>query len=149
MDFGPFFGQSRITGYNLPDMTKVRTYFFLGILFAAPSGYGLYRLITETTPLLLERWLLFLLVFLLVCGLTMPVSAMLNRWFFAAKKLNPKAVVRESIGVAMLADLLIWLRIGRVLNTFLFFLLVGGFFTVEFFLRAQEKIEFREHIDGE
>ena len=130
-------------------MGKIGPYFILGILFVGPSGYGLYRLFTETEPYLLQRWLMYLFLFFFVCGLMLPFFALLNRYFFTSKRLNSKAVLRESIGCGILVDLLIWFRIGRVLSSAIVFICVGGFLVVEILIRARETVEFRSELDGD
>ncbi len=128
-------------------MTNALTYFILGTLLAAPSGYGLYYLVMNTQPFLRERWLFFLALFLFVCGLLLPLFALLNRFFFTAKRIQPQTVIRESLGGALIADLLLWFQIGRVLTPAIIMICVGGFVLAEIFWRARETVEFRSGID--
>ena len=130
-------------------MKKVVTYFLLGVLFAAPGGYGLYRLIIETKPYLKERWLFFVCLFFLICGIMLPFFALLNRYFFTRKRIEPQTVVREACGVAVLCSVLLWFRMGRVLSTPIIFILVGGAVVLEIFLRARETVSFRTGLDEE
>ena len=130
-------------------MNRVRTFMILGLFFALPSAFGLYVLVTRHQPFLLQRWFMYVLLFLLVCGLALPFFAMMNKYFFTAKRLNPQAVLRESIGCAILADVLIWFRIGRVLSTPIIFICIGGFLIVEILFRARDSVEFRPGIDGD
>ena len=78
-------------------MKNAFTYFILGLLLAAPAGYGLYYLVMNTQPYLKERWLLYLALFLFICGLLLPVFALLNRFFFTAKRINPATVVSGKV----------------------------------------------------
>lgn len=128
-------------------MKNAFTYFILGLLLAAPAGYGLYYLVMNTQPYLKERWLLYLALFLFICGLLLPVFALLNRFFFTAKRINPATVVRESMGGALIADILLWFQIGRVLTPAIIMICVGGFVLAEIFWRARETVEFRSGID--
>ena len=128
-------------------MKNVFTYFLLGILLALPSGAGLYYLIMYTQPYLKERWLLFLALFVFVCGVLLPFYALMNRYFFTAKRINPPTVVREAIGTAMIVDLLLWFQIGRVLTPTIIMICVGGFVLTELLWRAREAVEFRSGID--
>lgn len=130
-------------------MKRVYPYFILGILLAAPAAFGLNYLIMETEPYLFERWLLYILIFLFVTGLVLPVMALLNRYFFTAKRIDPPAVVREAIGCGMIADLLLWFQMGRVLSPLYVLVMVGGFVTAEVLLRAREAMGFRSNIDGD
>ena len=130
-------------------MNRVRTFVILGLLFALPSAVGIYVLATQYQPFLLQRWFMYLLLFWLICGLAMPFFAMMNKYFFASKRLVPRAVVRESIGSAILADILIWFRIGRVLSTSIIFVCIGGFLIAEILFRARDTVEFRPEIDGD
>ena len=101
----------------------------------------------NTQPYLKERWLFFLALFLFVSGFLLPIFALLNRFFFTAKRINPPVVVRESLGSAIIVDLLLWFRIGRVLTPALVLVCVGGFALGEILLRARETVEFRAGID--
>ncbi len=128
-------------------MKNVFTYFLLGSLLAVPSGMGLYYLVMETQPYLKERWLFFIALFLFVCGVLLPFYALLNRFFFTAKRINPPTVVREAIGSALIVELLLWFRIGRVLTPAIILICVGGSVLAEILWRARETIEFRSGID--
>ncbi len=128
-------------------MKNVFSFFLLGLLLAAPAGAGLYYLVMYTQPFLRERWLFFLALFLFVSGALLPVFALLNRYFFTAKRINPPAIIRESLGSAVIVDLLLWFRIGRVLTPALILVCVGAFALGEILLRARETVEFRSGID--
>lgn len=130
-------------------MSKVRTYVLLGMLFSIPSGYFLYRLITETKPFLKERWIFYFLLFLLICGIGLPFYAMMNKWFFTAKRIRPETVLRETIGTALLLETILWFRIGRALNGMVLMVGIGGFVLIEILMRARENIAFRTGIDDE
>ena len=69
-----------------------------------------------TQPYLRERWLFFLALFIFVCGVLLPFYALMNRYFFTARRINPPTVIREAIGTALITDLLLWFQIGRVLT---------------------------------
>lgn len=124
-------------------MNSLKTCFLFGIALALPACYGLYRLFFFSKPFLKERWIFFFLLFLLIVGITLPIFSILNKSMFESKFVVPQTVIRESIAAAILTDLLVWFRIGRVLNATIIFLLVGGFAAGEMLLRAREKIEFR------
>lgn len=128
-------------------MKNAFTYFILGILLAVPSGLGLYYLVMNTQPYLKERWLFFLALFLFVTGVLLPFFALLNRYFFTAKRINPPTVVREAVGGALITDLLLWFQIGRVLTPAIIMICVGGFALAEILWRARETVEFRSGID--
>jgi len=128
-------------------MKNAFTYLILGLILAVPAGAGLYYLVMNTQPYLRERWLFFIALFLFVCGLLLPVFALLNRFFFTAKRINPPTVVREAIGGALITDLLLWFQIGRVLTPAIILICVGGFVLAEILWRARETVEFRPGID--
>ena len=128
-------------------MKNAFTYLILGVILAVPGGAGMYYLVMNTQPYLRERWLFFIAFFLFVCGLLLPVFALLNRFFFTAKRINPPTVVREAIGCALIADLLLWFQIGRVLTPAIIMICVGGFVVAEILWRARETVEFRSGID--
>ena len=128
-------------------MKSVLAYFFLGALLALPSGAGLYYLVMYTQPYLRERWLFFLALFLFVCGVMLPLFALLNRYFFTAKRINPPTIIRESVGTALIVDLLLWFQIGRVLTPAIIMICIGGGVLAELLWRAREAVEFRSGID--
>ena len=128
-------------------MKNVFSYFLLGILLALPSGAGLYYLVMYTQPYLRERWLFFLALFIFVCGVLLPFYALMNRYFFTARRINPPTVIREAIGTAMITDLLLWFQIGRVLTSTIIMICVGGFVLAELLWRGREAVEFRSGID--
>lgn len=128
-------------------MKSVFAYFFLGALLALPSGAGLYYLVMYTQPYLRERWFFFLALFLFVCGVMLPFFALLNRYFFTAKRINPPAVIRESVGTALIVDLLLWFQISRVLTPAIIMICIGGGVLAELLWRAREAVEFRSGID--
>lgn len=128
-------------------MNKLRTYFLLGLLLAIPSGYGLYRTVVFSLPNLGERWLFFFLLTLFVSGITLPIYAALNRYFFAAKRIIPATVIRESLVTAILIEVLLWFQIGRVLTSTIVFLCVGGFMLIEVLLRTRDSVTFRSGFD--
>ena len=128
-------------------MKNVLTYFLLGIILAIPGGAGVYYLVMNTQPYLRERWLLYIALFLFVCGVLLPFFALLNRYFFTAKRINPPTVVREAIGAALIVDLLLWFRIGRVLTPAIIMICIGAFVLAEILWRAKETVEFRSGID--
>ena len=128
-------------------MKNVFSYFLLGILLALPSGAGLYYLVMYTQPYLRDRWLFFLALFIFVCGVLLPFYALMNRYFFTARRINPPTVIREAIGTALITDLLLWFQIGRVLTPSIIMICVGGFVLAELLWRAREAVEFRSGID--
>ncbi len=128
-------------------MDKIRTYLLMGALLALPSGYGLFRLIMFSLPYLKERYFFFFLCIIFVAGIGLPFFAALNKYFFTAKRIVPKTVVRESLAAAVLCGILFWFRMGRILNSTIVFLAVGGFLTVELILRSRDAVEFRPGID--
>ncbi len=128
-------------------MKNAFTYFILGILLAVPSGFGLYYLVMNTQPYLKERWLFFLSLFVFVAGVLLPFFALLNRYFFTAKRINPPTVIREAMGGGLIADLLLWFQIGRVLTPGIIMICICAFVLAEILWRARETVEFRSGID--
>lgn len=128
-------------------MDKLRTYIFLGLFFSLPSGYGLYQLVMNTLPYLKERWLFFFLMIIFITGIMMPIYAALNKYFFTIRKIIPKTVVRESLVTGLVCDILLWFQIGRVLNSTIIFLCVGGFILIEILLRTRDTVQYRSGFD--
>lgn len=130
-------------------MDKLRTYIILGLVLAVPSGYGLYWLIMNTLPYLKERWLFFFLLILFVTAVTLPIFAALNKYFFTIHRIFPAMVVREAVVSGLLCALLVWFQIGRVLNSAVIFLCVGGFILVELIMRTRDSVKIRPGIDDQ
>ena len=77
----------------------------------------------------------------------LPLFALLNRYFFTAKRILPPTVIRESVGTALIVDLLLWFQIGRVLTPAIIMICIGGGVLAELLWRAREAVEFRSGID--
>ncbi len=101
----------------------------------------------NTLPYLRERWIFFFLLILFVTGVTLPIYASLNKYFFTIHRIVPRTVVREAIVSAILCALLLWFQIGRVLNSAIIFMCVGGFILIELLMRTRDSVQFRPGFD--
>ncbi|MGV8025457.1 MAG: hypothetical protein AB2L18_02740 [Anaerolineaceae bacterium] len=113
----------------------------VGLMLTAIGGVGLGFIFLNTQPFVGPRWLLFFLITLLACGLSLPIITM-AQIRFSKKNLTEGVLLRESILFAAYIDLLLWLQLGRVLTNFIIILLGTGFVLLEIFLRISEKAVF-------
>ncbi len=104
------------------------------IIVALLAGLGLYYLITSTGPDPLTRPLFLLLLFLTATGISVPVAYYLNFRFATEAEWNVARPLRQSVWVALLIVLWVWLRMLRVLDLPSAALLLGMFALVEVFI---------------
>jgi hypothetical protein len=100
---------------------------------------GLIYLFFFTLPTLWPRWLFFFLSVLAVAGMSLPITAFLNRRFPTQPVANANTILREAALVGIYFATLAWLQLGRVLTLPLVLLLAFGLGLVEFLIRLREK----------
>lgn len=115
----------------------------VGILLALIGWGGLVLLVLATLPTMIPRWLFFFLLTLAVSGTTLPVLAFLHRRFPSEPPVELGVVVRESLLAAILANLIAWLQLGRILNPALAVFLAVGVVVIEILLRMYERTRFK------
>lgn len=112
------------------------------ILFIS-GAVGLALVFIFTVPTLGPRWLLFFLAILVISGVALPFTWLLNRRLVAANfPVSAAILVREALFIAIYVDLLVWLQFGKVLNFALGVFLLVGFGLVEALLRWRERTRF-------
>jgi len=110
---------------------------FLVLILAGGGGLALVTFLT--LPTLGPRWLFFFFLVLLVSGIALPISYLLNLRFPSKPPIENVVVIREALLAGIFLALIAWLRMGRVLTFPLAILLAAAIILIEFFLRLWER----------
>ena len=121
----------------------IRAYLPSAIVLAASGWLGLAALVFFAHPTAGPRWLFFLLLTMAIAGTALPVVAFLNRRFPGPVPATPNVVLRQAMWIAVYADTLAWLQMGRVLTLTLAVLLFAGLALIEFLLRLSERSQWK------
>ena len=100
-------------------------------------------LIFATLPTLGPRWLFFFFLTLLAIGVSLPLIHFLHRRFPSEPQVNTGILLRQAIWVGVYADLLVWLQLGRALDTARAVFIAIGLIVIEFLLRMRERSQFQ------
>ena len=119
--------------------TSPLRYFLTGLILALVGIAGLCGVVFLSQPLLGPRWLFFFSLFLGLAGFALPLVWYVNRRFSPARFPSDGVLWRESLELAVLIVLLVWLQTGRMLNAFLGWILFCVFLAVEVLLRIYEQ----------
>lgn len=117
-------------------LTKV---FFIGLMTGLAGWVGLWFIVQMTVPTLWPRWLFYFSFTIALCGTSIPILAFLNYRFAGQQDVNPKTIIREALWVGLYGGLLLWLQLGRILNSALALFIAAGILTIEFIIRYREK----------
>jgi hypothetical protein len=118
---------------------RVRDYLPTALILMIGGWGGLFLLVNNTTPSGGTRWLFFFLGVIALSGSALPVMAFLNRRFPSTPPPTPAVIVRQAVWVGIYIPILLWLRIGRVVNLSLAILLAAGLILIEWLLRLRER----------
>lgn len=113
------------------------------LLLISVGWTGLYLLMASTLPTVGPRWLFFFLLTIAVTGTALPFIWLLHRRFDLERPAASQVLVRQSLWVALLVALLVWLQINRALTISLGILIGIGFIILEWFLRLLERSAWR------
>ena len=122
---------------------SVQTLFILSGILAGSGFLGLMILIFATLPTLGPRWLFFFFLTLLAIGVSLPLIHFLHRRFPSEPQVNTGILLRQAIWVGVYVDLLVWLQLGRALDTARAVFIAIGLIVIEFLLRMRERSEFQ------
>lgn len=114
-----------------------------GLVMALVGWGGLVALVLTTLPTLGPRWLFFFLLTLALSGTSLPVIHFLHRRFPSQPAAEIGVIIREAVLVSLYGNLIVWLQLGKVLNSALTIFLALGLGLIEFFLRLRERTRFR------
>ena len=122
---------------------SVQSIFILSGVLAGSGFLGLVILIFATLPTLGPRWLFFFFLTLLAIGVSLPLIHFLHRRFPSEPLVNTGILLRQAIWVGVYVDLLVWLQLGRALDTARAVFIAIGLIVIEFLLRMRERSEFQ------
>jgi hypothetical protein len=120
-------------------MPPLHTFVLAGLFLAITGWGGLYGLVFYTLPTLGPRWLAFFFLTLALAGTALPVAAFLNRRFPSEVPTDGGTILRQALWVSLYGNILVWLQLGRVLNSALAGFLAVGFILIEFTIRLRER----------
>jgi hypothetical protein len=127
----------------LKKFPSVQSIFILSGILAGSGFLGLLILIFATLPTLGPRWLFFFFLTLLAIGVSLPLIHFLHRRFPSEPLVNTGILLRQAIWVGVYVDLLVWLQLGRALDTARAVFIAIGLIVIEFLLRMRERSEFQ------
>jgi hypothetical protein len=127
----------------LKKFPSVQSIFILSGILAGSGFLGLLILIFATLPTLGPRWLFFFFLTLLAIGVSLPLIHFLHRRFPSEPLVNTGILLRQAIWVGIYVDLLVWLQLGRALDTARAVFIAIGLIVIEFLLRMRERSEFQ------
>jgi hypothetical protein len=127
----------------LKKFPSVQSIFILSGILAGSGFLGLVILIFATLPTLGPRWLFFFFITLLAIGVSLPLIHFLHRRFPSEPQVNTGILLRQAIWVGVYVDLLVWLQLGRALDTARAVFIAIGLIVIEFLLRMRERSEFQ------
>lgn len=124
---------------NAVPTVRVRTFLPAALILMVLGWGGLYLVTKLTEPSGGTRWLFFFAWVLACTGTALPIVAFLNRRFPSIPAPTHTVIVRQAIWVGIYVPILLWLRIGRVVNFSLAILLAAGLILIEWMLRLRER----------
>lgn len=116
--------------------------FITSLILIGIGVVGLGVLFIFTVPTLGPRWLLFFLVTMLFSGLALPVVFYLHKRFPSDPRVTPVILVREALWFGVYVDIILWLQLGKVLNSALAIFIAVGLILIEFLIRMRERSRF-------
>lgn len=120
-------------------MPPLHTFVLAGLFLAITGWGGLYGLLFYSLPTLGPRWLAFFFLTLALAGTALPIAAFLNRRFPGEVPADGGTILRQALWVSLYGNILVWLQLGRVLNSSLAGFLAVGFILIEFTIRLRER----------
>jgi hypothetical protein len=120
-------------------MPPLRNFVLAGLFLAIIGWGGLYGLVFYMLPTLGPRWLAFFCLTLALAGTSLPIIAFLNRRFPGEVPPDGGVILRQALWVSVYGSILVWLQLGRALNSALAGFLAIGFILIEFTLRLRER----------
>jgi hypothetical protein len=112
------------------------------LILIAIGVIGLGVLFILTVPTLGPRWLLYFLVTMLCSGLALPVVYYLHKRFPSKPRVTSVVLMREALWFGVYVDIMLWLQLGKVLNSALAIFIAIGLILIEFLIRMREHARF-------
>jgi hypothetical protein len=128
---------------NNTSYLPVRDFLVSSLILVITGLGGLFAVINLTEPSGGTRWAFFFCSVLGLSGLALPGIAFLNAYFGSTPPPNQAVIMRQAIWLGIYLPSLAWLRIGRVLDLSLAFLLAAGLILIEWLLRLRERSQWK------
>lgn len=114
--------------------------FLSAFLILTLTGWiGILLVILLALPTLGPRWLFFFLGVIALSGTSLPIIYYLNKRFPSDPIVDKGIIIRQSIWVGVYGSTLVWLQMGRVLNSILAIVLAVALILIELLLRLWER----------
>lgn len=114
--------------------------FLPAFLILTLTGWiGIMLVILLALPTLGPRWLFFFLGVIALSGTSLPIIYYLNKRFPSDPIVDKGIIIRQSIWVGVYGSTLVWLQMGRVLNSILAIVLAVALILIELLLRLWER----------
>lgn len=120
-------------------MFRYGQFLFTGLILSFIGWGGLALLVYFTLPTLGPRWLFYFLLLSGLTGISLPILAFLHMRFPSVPPADGAVVLRQAIWVGVFGDIVVWLKLGRILNPTLVVFIATGFGLIEFLLRLRER----------
>jgi hypothetical protein len=138
-------------GYNsiegkLVDNNRLPKFFnvlIVSVVLAVVGWLGLAFVFTFSVPDLFPRWLFFFFLNFAFTGLAMPIMYFLHLRFPGEVPTEMGVLARQALWVGCYFDMIAWLQLGRVLQSWIAFLIAMGMFIIEMLLRWHERSQFK------
>lgn len=103
----------------------------------------------EMPPLVWARWGFFVLWFMALSGMALPLVYFLNLRFPSDPPADPQSIVRQALWVGVYGSLVAWLQLGHVLAFWMWMGLAGGLIGIEYLVRLRERARWNPPTDLE
>jgi hypothetical protein len=110
---------------------------------------GLYFLITQTLPLVWQRWGFFVLVLMAITGTVLPIVYFFHRRFPGEKPAEANVIVRQALWFGVYAATLAWLQLDRLVTIYIILGLAAGLAAIEYFIRLREKSHWKPPVTSD
>jgi hypothetical protein len=118
--------------------------FAAGLLILIGWG-GLYYLVNNVRPQAGPRWYFFILLYLGVVGIGLPIIRFFNMLLTRERTtVTDGVILRQALLLGLYVVILAWLQILRVMSLFIAVFLAIGFIAIEVFVRIRERMQFFE-----
>jgi hypothetical protein len=123
----------------MPEYPSFRPFIFPTLLLVFGGWGGVAALLIFAEPLIWMRWSLFALLFLAMTGTALPLVYIFHLRFPGDPPPGLRVILRQAQWVGVYGLVLLWLRQGDLLTTWLALILAGGLLTIEWLIRLRER----------
>jgi hypothetical protein len=129
---------------------SLREYLYSALFLVLVGWGGLALMIFafEVPPLVWARWGFFVLWFISLTGMALPVVYFLNLRFPSEPQAEPQSIIRQAIWVGVYGSVIAWLQLGHVMAFWIWMGLAGGLIGVEYLVRLRERARWSPPTDS-